>query len=139
MKTTSAKQNNTLDKYLVPESIALKLIDLGFQERCFGFYNMNGVAVYFSETADLQPAYHSDHQIKALAPTWDQVIEFLEDYYQTHVMVTKDHFEGKFLGWAGVVENADGLIELRTQESRYTAREAAIWQAIYLIEKRNKK
>ena len=138
-------KKTTLYKQLAPVDLAFKMKELGFAAGCFAMYDLNH-HIWYIKNADafINGAVSTEDSVAinsngATAPLWQQVIDFLEDHYQIYVMVTKDFSDGKFLGWAGVVEDNDGLIELHTNASRHTAREAAIWKAIDIIEKRIKK
>ena len=76
---TATKKGSTLDKYLVPERIAILLKESGFQERCFGFYNNICKLQLFTDFTDAKISFPDKSQIKVLAPTWDQAIEWLAD------------------------------------------------------------
>ena len=151
-----------MEKQFVTYEIALKLKELGFDEECFGRFDI-------CDTEELQEIYEIEYFLTTInnyfnsgckyikVPIWQQVIDWFIDKYDIHISLepvykpqqfqnlmycyaisTKENFYG------GIDDNLDNWIGLNDggnmfhiENSRYKAREQAILKAIELCQ--NKK
>lgn len=126
-----------MEKQLCHTKIALKLKELGFNEKCL-------YSIEYSEggqTLQLNPNFKNNSQCyigEITIPLWEQVIDWLGDKYDIHIVITVNPYSSKEKEIHGykiyrghqlmcLINNEDGTME------KAKAREQAILKAIELV------
>jgi len=130
-----------MNKQFVTYEIALKLKELGFNEKCLGYFNRKGELICGINVSD--EAFLFTNIGKApnccLAPLWQQVIDWFREKYNIHIWIYYDM----------VFENSYYQIRHEINKSEYNhycndhidktnfnkSREQSILKAIELINK----
>ena len=84
-----------MEKQFVTYEIALKLKELGFDEKCFGFWYVSqinnscielrhGMCIFKSTSIEL-----SKYPKNVLAPLWQQVIDWFRDKHHTNIEINR--------------------------------------------------
>lgn len=71
-----------MQKEFVTYEIALKLKELGFNEKCFGYYFHDKSLILDVDNLD-------SYKFKLLAPLWQQVIDFFREKYNYVIYITE--------------------------------------------------
>ncbi len=135
-----------MKKQFVTYKIALKLKELGFNEPCFGYYEVSNkikdvIRLRFIEHEDTNPSKQPKLSNDCLAPLWQQVIDWFEEKYNIHIwiyycMILESHFYQirHELNSNSYDNYSNDLDSNKMHEfSYYESREQAILKAIELI------
>lgn len=68
-----------MDKQFVTYELAVGLRDIGFDERCFGFYWMDTRGLVYDNAIGMH------HGVHIQAPLWQQVIEWFKVNHDIHI------------------------------------------------------
>ena len=132
-----------MEKQFVTYEIALKLKELGFDEECFGRFDI-------CDTEELQEIYEIEYFLTTInnyfnsgckyikVPIWQQVIDFLREEYLLHIEIqSPDYTNDVNFAWAIHKMYLFGTWGDGYESNYYKAREQAILKAIELCQ--NKK
>jgi len=142
-----------MKKQFVTHEIALKLKELGFDEKCFGYYgNKYGEVELFSEFVldHSKNIFYTQSRTETSAPLWQQVIDFFREMYCIFIEIkVGDYFDTleesyPYYATCKVFKNEeiDGTALIRDEQdnyifySYYEARKQAILKAIELCQKK---
>ena len=134
-----------MQKEFVTYKIALKLKELGFDEPCFGFWNVSqinnslqelkyGMCVFKNTSTEL-----SKYPKNVLAPLWQQVIDWFREKHNIHISIP-NYYDGWSIDIRGFKQNIN--LEYHSEpgiclENYYETREQAILKVIELCQKEN--
>ena len=122
-----------LKDQFVPYELALKLKELGFDEKCFGWFNYNQEIQYAPSVVKID--LHNDY---TLAPLWQQAFDwFREKGLDNTLGLTIDNSRYTYLITnTGKLLNVDHLtIPVNQYAFHKDARQACLEQLIELVEK----
>ncbi len=141
-----------MNKQFVTYEIALKLKELGFDEKCFALYDayQHNRLVYLDEDGKNSAGIiktNKSMEISSLAPLWQEAIDWLETkgYYINITRVFRwNPLPVEFSGWCVFIgtENPEEILECNSYyvnhfySTKYEAREQAILKAIELIKEK---
>lgn len=96
-RTTTDDFSKDMEKQFVPVEIAIKLKELGFDEPCFGFFDIKGLHSYNHEknTKNINSKWEQDiRNIIISAPIYQQVIDWFRINYDIDIypMNVKDGY-----------------------------------------------
>lgn len=78
-----------MEKEFVPYDLAIKLKDLGFNEPCFGYYDLDGLQIntnhWYPENKNSSfPLPNTTNNPKISAPTFSQAFRWFREKYDCH-------------------------------------------------------
>ena len=126
---------SNLQKEFVPYEIALKFKELGFDEECIGYFDIQSKELWLN---DLGGNAVNLSEILLRAPLYQQVIDFFREEYRIiiHISIGKQAENSLNLSYTYMLYDEDGLelIDLPDWSKSYNdAREEAILKALILI------
>ena len=126
---------SNLQKEFVPYEIALKFKELGFDEECIGYFDIQSKELWLN---DLGGNAVNLSEILLRAPLYQQVIDFFREEYRIiiHISIGKQAENSLNLSYIYMLYDEDGLelIDLPDWSKSYNdAREEAILKALILI------
>jgi hypothetical protein len=133
-----------MEKEFVPYELALRMKQLGFNERCFKYEDAKKICENNARPGGCQlPNVHCgypnctiDRNVEPLAiPIWQQAFRWFREKYKLNQLVTRlpKHY-------VGVIDSEDGIIQLFYQRhDTYEEAEAAcLTKLIEIVEQNNK-
>lgn len=120
-----------MKEQFVSYNIAFKLKNLGFDEKCLGFYDIQTKDFVLDNTKD--GIAYKFPEIFLAAPLWQQVIDWFREVKLKEIVVWNYYTEGYYYAINGLTNE----LEQQLQDTFYKAREQAILKALELI-KNNK-
>ena len=137
-----------MEEQFVTYEIALKLKELGFDEKCFAIYDayQDNRLVYLCEDGRNHSGTiktNASMDFSCLAPLWQQVIDWLFDKYKFIIIERRDYYRN-YNGWYYEILKQENEIDVPEElyshdfnfDTRFEAREAAILKAIELCKER---
>lgn len=127
---------NNLDKQFVTYETALKLKELGFDEKCFKYYESDKRLIWFDYDHSLSNYVIGD---AITAPLWQQVIDWFRKEYDIHINIDRNVHEDVWKYNIVTIHQPGVYLIQSIAESRYNSiqfsrvREQAILKAIELI------
>lgn len=82
-----------MKEQFIPYELALKLKELGFDEECFGFYDLG--KLYLSGVT--KQNFHEVTQV--LAPLWQQAFDWFREKHGKHVVIYQIEFHDLSIMW----------------------------------------
>lgn len=67
-----------MEKEFVPYELALKLKELGFREKCFGYWNKGELMSFKQEPNSSFYAINIKHSVRISAPLWQQAFDWFK-------------------------------------------------------------
>ena len=132
-----------MEKRFVTYEIAKKLKDIGFDEKCIGYFNRKGELICGPNVSDEAFLFTNIGKVPkcCLTPLWQQAIEFLSEQYNILIYIDFTPKESYFyretkLGYS--LYHIDSEAENENKINFYEAREQAILKAIELIQSKTK-
>ena len=123
-----------MEKQFVTCDIALKLKELGFDERCLGFFERKNLIYEWSKRYIYRDTIS--------APLWQEVIDwFIEKYnYNIVILEVDPRYTDKtkpfwLYSIQGIGKNTSIILDNLKYDTYYKARESAILKAIEVIQK----
>jgi hypothetical protein len=94
-----------MEKEFVPYTLAVELKELGFDEPCFGFFNIKGKFIKdFGITKDIMDSLGLQHLELVgnicVSPTYQQAFRWFREKYNFYNQIHKGY------GWEGIVRNS---------------------------------
>lgn len=94
-----------MEKEFVPCELAVKLKELGFDEKCFAYFEMNGKfhpmgniltpdGIYFGEF-DPNYQYKPDLTPLIAAPLWQQIFDWFREKHNVHSYINLTNIQGE--------------------------------------------
>lgn len=128
---------NNMEKEFVPYELALKLKELGFDERCLAGYYNDGKSLWFfrfHKNSEREPTVAERF---ATAPLWQQAFDWFRENHRLHVEI-RSYTATRFTYVIQKLENIVHYIEYgginNTFETYEEAREACLEKLIELVE-----
>lgn len=132
-----------MEKEFVTYEIALKLKELGFDEKCFGYYSQNDtndmhyLGIYQEEDYFLSGDVPSI--VGPEAPLWQQAIDWFRKRHNMWIIISKkdEHFDNE-IEFRIIPNRGDSIYKDEFRSFR-KAREKAILKAIKLYQEKHNK
>jgi hypothetical protein len=119
-----------MEKQFVTYEIAKALKELGFNEKCFGYFNEDKIIVF----SIIDPNKRKEI---IFVPLWQQVIDWFLDKYQLCLYWKPDRPNIGDTEWVIEKQFDEGIIAHGIHMFPYDAREAAILEAIEIVKNNN--
>lgn len=130
-----------VDQFVTYE-IASKLKELGFNEKCLAYhFTLNGRVWEFAlkeEYDTMDEELNIGSKFTILAPLWQQVIDWFEKKYDTHIVITVNPYSNLKEVNGYKIYNSELRCVVNNENftlSRCVAREKAILEAIKFVTK----
>ena len=122
-----------MKEQFVTYEIALKLKELGFDEKCFGYYSEQ-----HDKTKLLCLYQEEDYfdEIRLEAPLWQQVIDWLREKYNLYISIEANFSKKRWYFVVGNLWEYNSGSFFDDFKTHYEAKEQAILKAIELCQKK---
>lgn len=131
-----------MKKEFVTYEIASKLKELGFNEKCLAYYlTLDGKVWRFASREEYDVIDEDlcvGRKFTILAPLWQQVIDWFEKKYDTHIVITVNPYSNLKEVNGYKIYNSELRCVVNNENftlSRCVAREKAILEAIKFVTK----